>query len=52
MELATKDRRYLGHGMLRTVRRAFVPSVSFLRGQAAQGCFCVLQANPFWRNTY
>lgn len=52
MELVTKGRCYLGHGMLRTVRRAFVPSISFLGDQAVQGCFCVLQANPFWRNTY
>ena len=34
--------------MLRTIRRAFVPSIGFLRDQPAQG-FCVLKANPFWR---
>lgn len=34
--------------MLETIRRAFVPSIGFLRDQPAQG-FCVLQANPSWR---
>lgn len=51
-ELDTNDSRYLGHGMLRTMRTSFVPSLHFLRNQQQRIssndviCVCVV-ANTF-----